>query len=177
MEDRSATKDRHRINRAITAQQVRLIDQNGEAVGVVDIREAMVRAREAGMDLVEVAPQAEPPVCKIINYGKLKYEMQKKKAEARKKQKVIEIKEVKLTPSIGEHDYQVKMKNIRRFIDDGNKVKITLRFRGREISHKEIGENLLKRVLDDTQEIAKCDGKPQLEGRQMMMVISPVITK
>lgn len=177
MEDRSATKDRHRINRAITAQQVRLIDQNGEAVGVVDIREAMVRAREAGMDLVEVAPQAEPPVCKIINYGKLKYEMQKKKAEARKKQKVIEIKEVKLTPSIGEHDYQVKMKNIRRFIDDGNKVKITLRFRGREISHKEIGENLLKRVLDDTQEIAKCDGKPQLEGRQMMMVISPVVTK
>lgn len=177
MEDRSATKDRHRINRAITAQQVRLIDQNGEAVGVVDIREAMVRAREAGMDLVEVAPQAEPPVCKIINYGKLKYEMQKKKAEARKRQKVIEIKEVKLTPSIGEHDYQVKMKNIRRFIDDGNKVKITLRFRGREISHKEIGENLLKRVLDDTQEIAKCDGKPQLEGRQMMIVISPVVTK
>lgn len=177
MEDRSATKDKHRINRAITAQQVRLIDQNGEAVGVVDIREAMVRAREAGMDLVEVAPQAKPPVCKIINYGKLKYEMQKKKAEARKKQKVIEIKEVKLTPSIGEHDYQVKMKNIKRFIDDGNKVKITLRFRGREISHKEIGENLLKRVLEETQEIAKCDGKPQLEGRQMMMVISPVVAK
>ena len=175
MEDRS--KEKYRVNRAISAQQVRLIDENGEVVGVVNIREAMVRAREAGLDLVEVAPQAKPPVCKIINYGKLKYEMQKKKAEAKKKQKIIEIKEVKLTPSIGEHDYQVKMKNIKRFIGDGNKVKITLRFRGREISHKEIGENLLKRVLEDINEIAKCDGKPQLEGRQMMMMVSPVIAK
>ncbi|MCR4623817.1 MAG: translation initiation factor IF-3 [Alphaproteobacteria bacterium] len=177
MEDRAAAKDKHRINRAITAQQVRLIDQNGDAVGVVSIREAMVKAREAGLDLVEVAPQAKPPVCKIINYGKLKYELQKKKSEAKKKQKVIEVKEVKLTPSIGEHDYQVKMNNVKRFIGDGNKVKITLRFRGREISHKEIGENLLSRVLSDTQEIAKCDGKPQLEGRQMMMIISPVVAK
>ncbi len=175
MEDRS--KEKYKINRAISAQQVRLIDENGETVGVVGIREAMVRAREAGLDLVEVAPQAKPPVCKIINYGKLKYELQKKKAEAKKKQKIIEIKEVKLTPSIGEHDYQVKMKNIKRFIGDGNKVKITLRFRGREISHKEIGENLLKRVLEDTNEIAKCDGKPQLEGRQMIMMISPVVAK
>ena len=177
MEDRAAAKDKHRRNRAITAQQVRLIDQNGDAVGVVSIREAMVKAREAGLDLVEVAPQAKPPVCKIINYGKLKYELQKKKSEAKKKQKVIEVKEVKLTPSIGEHDYQVKMNNVKRFIGDGNKVKITLRFRGREISHKEIGENLLSRVLSDTQEIAKCDGKPQLEGRQMMMIISPVVAK
>lgn len=177
MEDRAAAKDKHRINRAITAQQVRLIDQNGDAVGVVSIREAMVKAREAGLDLVEVAPQAKPPVCKIINYGKLKYELQKKKSEAKKKQKIIEVKEVKLTPSIGEHDYQVKMNNVKRFIGDGNKVKITLRFRGREISHKEIGENLLNRVLSDTQEIAKCDGKPQLEGRQMMMIISPVVAK
>ena len=177
MEERSVAKEKHRINRAITAQQVRLIDQNGDAVGVVSIREAMVKAREAGLDLVEVAPQAKPPVCKIINYGKLKYELQKKKSEAKKKQKVIEVKEVKLTPSIGEHDYQVKMNNVKRFIGDGNKVKITLRFRGREISHKEIGENLLSRVLSDTQEIAKCDGKPQLEGRQMMMIISPVVAK
>lgn len=177
MEDRAAAKDKHRINRAITAQQVRLIDQDGEAVGIVSIREAMVKAREAGLDLVEVAPQAKPPVCKIINYGKLKYELQKKKSEAKKKQKVVEVKEVKLTPSIGEHDYQVKMNNIKRFIGDGNKVKITLRFRGREISHKEIGENLLNRVLADTQEIAKCDGKPQLEGRQMMMIMSPVVVK
>ncbi len=177
MEDRAAAKDKHRINRAITAQQVRLIDQDGEAVGIVSIREAMVKAREAGLDLVEVAPQAKPPVCKIINYGKLKYELQKKKSEAKKKQKVVEVKEVKLTPSIGEHDYQVKMNNIKRFIGDGNKVKITLRFRGREISHKEIGENLLNRVLADTREIAKCDGKPQLEGRQMMMIMSPVVVK
>ncbi len=177
MEDRSIAKEKYKINRAITAQQVRLVDQNGDSVGVVNIREAMIRAREAGLDLVEVAPQAKPPVCKIINYGKLKYELQKKKSEAKKKQKIVEVKEVKLTPSIGEHDYQVKMNNIKRFIGSGNKVKITLRFRGREISHKEIGENLLSRVLDDTKEIAKCDGKPQLEGRQMMMILSPVVSK
>lgn len=177
MEDNTISREKYRINRAITAQQVRLIDQNGDAVGIVHIKEAMVMAREAGLDLVEVASQANPPVCKIINYGKLKYELQKKKSEAKKKQKVIEIKEVKLTPSIGEHDYQVKMDNIKRFIGEGNKVKITLKFRGREISHKEIGEKLLNRVLDEVKEIAKCDGQPQLEGRQMMMILSPVATK
>ena len=177
MEENLVSKEKHRVNRAITAQKIRLIDQDGEAVGIVDIREAMSMAREAGLDLVEVAAQANPPVCKIINYGKLKYELQKKKSEAKKKQKVVEIKEVKLTPTIGEHDYLVKLNSINRFIADGNKVKITLKFRGREFTHKEIGERLLNRVLDDVKEVAKCDGTPQLEGRQMMMMLSPVVAR
>ncbi|MDR2158318.1 MAG: translation initiation factor IF-3, partial [Holosporaceae bacterium] len=134
-------------------------------------------AREVELDLVEVAAQASPPVCKIADYGKLKYELQKKKSEAKKKQKVIEIKEVKLTPSIGDHDYKVKLSNISRFIGDGNKVKITLRFRGREFSHKEIGEKLLNRLLNDVKEIAKCESAPQLEGKQMLMILSPQFSK
>ncbi|MDR2781969.1 MAG: translation initiation factor IF-3 [Holosporaceae bacterium] len=173
MEDNKIAEEKYRVNRAITAQQVRLIDQNGESVGVVSIKEAMIMAREAGLDLVEIAAQAVPPVCKIIDYGKLKYEFQKKKSEAKKKQKIIELKEVKLTPSIGDHDYQVKLANVKRFIGDGNKVKVTLRFRGREFSHKEIGEKLLNRLIEDTKEIAKCEGAPQLEGKQMMIIISP----
>ena len=177
MDNRKDTEEKYRVNRAITAQKVRLINENGDPVGVVSIREAMVMAREAGLDLVEVAPQANPPVCKIINYGKLKYEQQKRKSDAKKKQKVVEIKEVKLTPSIGEHDYMVKISSIKKFIAAGNKVKITLRFRGRELSHKEIGVNLLNRLISDMQETAKCDGNPQLEGRQMMMMLSPVVNK
>jgi translation initiation factor IF-3 len=177
LEDNKVTEEKHRINRAIIAPQVRLIDQHGNAVGVVSIKEAMVMAREAGLDLVEVAAQAVPPVCKIIDYGKLKYEQQKKKSETKKKQKIIEVKEVKLTPSIGDHDYQVKLTNVKRFVADGNKVKVTLRFRGREFSHKEIGEKLLNRLLEDVKGIAKCDGSPQLEGRQMMMIISPQVIK
>lgn len=174
MEDKKKPEEKHRINRAITAQEVRLIDQNGDTVGIVNIREAMVRAREAGLDLVEVSPNAHPPVCKIINYGKLKYELQKKKSEAKKKQKVIEIKEVKLTPAIGEHDYGVKLNHIRRFIAAGNKVKVTLRFRGRELSHKEIGARLLDRIVEETKEIAKCDVQPKLEDKQMMMILSGI---
>lgn len=177
LEEKKCTEEKYRINRAITAQSVRLVDQNGEPLGIVDIKEAMSMAREADMDLVEVAPSAEPPVCKIINYGKLKYELQKKKSEAKKKQKTIEFKEVKFTPVIGDHDYHVKLNNITRFINDGNKVKITLRFRGRELSHKEIGERLLNRLIEDVKEIAKCDGSPQLEGRQMMMILSAVTQK
>jgi translation initiation factor IF-3 len=173
LEDNRSLEEKYRVNRAIVAQQVRLIDQNGNAVGIVSIKEAMAMAREVELDLVEVAAQASPPVCKITDYGKLKYEFQKKKSEAKKKQKIIEIKEVKLTPSIGDHDYQVKLSNIGRFIGDGNKVKITLRFRGRELSHKEIGEKLLNRLIDDVKEIAKCEGAPQLEGKQMMMILSP----
>jgi translation initiation factor IF-3 len=134
----------------------------------------MDMAREAELDLVEIVAQASPPVCKITDYGKLKYELQKKKAEAKKKQKIIEIKEVKFTPSIGDHDYKVKLSNVVRFIGDGNKVKITLRFRGREFSHREIGEKLLKRLVDDVKEVAKCEGSPQLEGKQMMMIFSPL---
>jgi translation initiation factor IF-3 len=126
---------------------------------------------------VEIAPQAVPPVCKIINYGKLKYDLQKKKSEAKKKQKTVEIKEIKFTPVIGEHDYKIKLNNIIRFISEGNNVKITLRFRGRELSHQEIGVRLLDRLVNDTKEIAKCDGAPQMGGRQMMMVLSPISAK
>lgn len=168
---------KYRVNREITAQTVRLIDENGEALGVVNIREAMTRAREAGQDLIEVAPTANPPVCKIADYGKLRYELQKKKAEAKKKQKVIETKEIKLTPAIGEHDYQVKLAKIKKFIEDENKVKITLRFRGRELSHKELGVNLINRLIEDVAEFAKCDVKPKLEERQMMAMLSPASVK
>ncbi|MDR0753422.1 MAG: translation initiation factor IF-3 [Holosporaceae bacterium] len=177
MEDNRFTEEKYRVNRAITAQRVRLIDQVGNPVGIVGIREAMAMASEASLDLVEVAAQADPPVCKIIDYGKLKYELQKKKSEAKKKQKIIEIKEVKLTPTIGDHDYKVKLANIGRFIEDGNKVKITLRFRGREFSHKEIGEKLLNRLINDVKEIAKCESLPQLEGKQMMMMLAPQVAK
>ena len=177
MESTKNSEEKYRINRAIVAQQVRLIDQNGEPLGVVHIKEAMTKAREAGLDLVEVAAQANPPVCKIINYGKLKYEQQKKKAEARKKQKVVEIKEVKLTPTIGEHDYQVRLNSVIRFLSDGNKVKVTLRFRGRELTHKELGEKLLARLLDDLKDRAKSEGSPRLEGRQMVMILSAAVAK
>ena len=175
--ENKTSDEKYRVNRAITAQTVRLIDQDGNAVGVVNIKEAMAMARDVGLDLVEIAAQAVPPVCKIIDYGKLKYELQKKKSEAKKKQKVVEVKGMKLTPAIGEHDYQVKLVSIKRFIADGNKVKITLKFRGRELSHKELGEKLLYRVIDDVKDVAKCDGTPQLEGRQMMMTLSPVTQK
>jgi translation initiation factor IF-3 len=177
LEGNKFTDEKYKINRAITAPQVRLIDQDGNPVGVVSVKEAMVMAREVGLDLVEVAAQAVPPVCKIIDYGRLKYELQKKKSEAKKKQKIIEVKEVKLTPVIGAHDYQVKLSNISRFIEEGNKVKVTLRFRGREFSHKEVGERLLNRLIDDVKDFAKCEGAPQLEGKQMIMMISPQVSK
>ncbi len=142
-------------------------------VGVVSLREALERADAAGLDLVEVSPNAAPPVVKILDYGKYKYEEQKKKNEARKKQKIIEIKEIKLRPTIDDHDYDVKMKAMQRFIEEGDKVKVTLRFRGREMSHQELGMDLLNRVRADTDEIAKVEQMPRLEGRQMIMVLAP----
>lgn len=174
--NRSSTTslEKYKVNRAITAQQVRLIDQNGEALGIVPIRVAQNKANEVGLDLVEVSPNAAPPVCKIIDYGKLKYELQKKKSEAKKKQKTVEIKEVKFTLAIGEHDYQVKLNSITRFINDGNKVKVTLKFRGREISKQEFGIKILERIIEDVKTVAKNEGKPQLEGRQMMMLLTPL---
>ncbi|MDR0968537.1 MAG: translation initiation factor IF-3 [Holosporaceae bacterium] len=177
MEENKITGEKYRVNRAITAPQARLIDKDGNPIGIVGIREAMIMAREAGLDLVEIAPQAVPPVCKILDYGKLKYELQKKKSEAKKKQKVVELKEVKLTPSIGEHDYNVKLLNVNRFLEEGNKIKVTLRFRGRELSHKELGEKLLNRLIEDVKEKAKVEGSPQFEGRQMMMILSPQVQK
>ncbi|MBB2972432.1 translation initiation factor IF-3 [Mesorhizobium sp. RMAD-H1] len=139
----------------------------------MSIQEALALAEEAGLDLVEIVPNAEPPVCKIVDLGKLKYQNQKKAAEARKKQKTVEIKEIKMRPNIDTHDYEVKMKAVGRFFEEGDKVKITLRFRGREMAHQELGMKLLERVKEDTAEIAKVEAEPRLEGRQMMMVLAP----
>jgi len=142
-------------------------------IGVVAIDEALDKAADRGLDLVEIAPEADPPVCKILDFGKFKYEVQKKKNEARKKQKVIEVKEIKLRPNIDENDYLVKMRSVKKFIGEGDKVKVTLRFRGREMAHQEIGAKVLDRVREDTDEIAKVEQFPRLEGRQMVMVIAP----
>jgi translation initiation factor IF-3 len=142
-------------------------------VGVVSLRDALLAAEEASLDLVEVAPQAEPPVCKILDYGKFKYEAQKKAAEARKKQKIIEVKEIKLRPNIDDNDYEVKMRSAKRFIEDGDKVKVTLRFRGREMAHQDLGMNVLMRVRDELDGTAKVEQMPKLEGRQMIMVLAP----
>jgi translation initiation factor IF-3 len=142
-------------------------------VGVVSLRDALLAAEDAGLDLVEVAPQAEPPVCKILDYGKFKYEAQKKAAEARKKQKIIEVKEIKLRPGIDDNDYDVKMRAARRFLEEGDKVKVTMRFRGREMAHQDLGMNVLMRVRDQLDDLAKVEQMPKLEGRQMVMVIAP----
>jgi translation initiation factor IF-3 len=152
---------------------VRLVDEKGSMVGIVGRNEALAMAAEAGLDLVEIAPNADPPVCKILDYGKYKYEEQKKKNEARKKQKVIEVKEIKLRPNIDDHDYEVKRRSMIKFIEEGDKVKVTMRFRGRELAHQDIGMNVLIRVRDDLDSIAKVEQMPRMEGRQMTMVVSP----
>jgi translation initiation factor IF-3 len=162
-----------RINEEIGVQRVRLVDEHGAMVGIVGRAEALGKASEAGLDLVEIAPNADPPVCKILDFGKYKYEEQKKKNEARKKQKIIEVKEIKLRPSIDDHDYDVKMRSMMKFIDEGDKVKVTMRFRGRELAHQELGMDVLVRVRDHLQEIAKVEQMPRMEGRQMTMVMSP----
>lgn len=161
------------MNRDILAEKVRCIDPEGEMLGVLTVREGILKAEEFGLDLVEVSPNADPPVCKILDYGKFKYEAQKKKNEAKKKQKVIEIKEIKLRPNIDDHDFEVKMKNVRKFIGEGDKVKVTLRFRGREMAHQDLGMNVLNRVRDEMEEAAKVESYPKMEGRQMIMVIAP----
>ncbi|MCO6386942.1 MAG: translation initiation factor IF-3 [Aliihoeflea sp.] len=167
------TKEGPRSNRDIRVPQVQLIDAEGLNRGVVSINEALILAEDAGMDLVEISPNQTPPVCKITDLGKMKYASQKKAAEARKKQKTIEIKEIKMRPNIDTHDYEVKMKAVRRFFDEGDKVKLTLRFRGREMAHMELGMKLLNRVREEVAEIAKVEAEPKLEGRQMMMVLAP----
>ncbi|GAB4516905.1 MAG: translation initiation factor IF-3 [Roseibium sp.] len=151
-----------------------MIDHEGANRGVVPTEEAMDIAMEAGLDLVEIQPNANPPVCKILDYGRYKYQAQKKAAEARKKQKTVEIKEIKMRPNIDTHDYEVKMKNMLRFFNDGDKVKVTLRFRGREMAHQDLGMNLLNKVREETNEIAKVESAPKLEGRQMVMVLAPL---
>ena len=165
--------DGPRINGAIRAPKIRCIDPEGEQLGVIDTIDAIRKAEDFGLDLVEVQPNADPPVCKILNYGKFKYEAQKRANEARKKQKIIEIKEIKLRPNIDEHDYQVKMRNVQKFLNAGDKVKVTLRFRGREMAHQEIGANVLTRVREETDEFAKVEAMPKMEGRQMIMVLAP----
>ncbi len=162
-----------RVNDAINVPEVRLIDETGENVGVVSVRDAMQMAMDAGLDLVEISPHAAPPVAKILDYGKFKYEAQKKANEARKKQKTIDVKEIKMRPNIDDHDYQVKMRSIQRFIDEGDKVKVTMRFRGREMVHQDLGLAVLNRVRDELEEIAKVEAHPKVEGRQMIMVIAP----
>ena len=157
----------------ITSDKVRVIDESGENIGVMFTREAIEQANGVGLDLVEVSPNADPPVCKFLDVGKFRFEAQKKANLARKSQKTQDIKEIKMRPNIDDHDYDVKLRNVSRFIEDGDKVKVTLRFRGRELSHQQLGMNLLKRVQDDTAEIAKVEAWPRMEGRQMLMVISP----
>jgi translation initiation factor IF-3 len=153
-------------------QEVRVVGANGEMIGVLPTREAIQMAYSAGLDLVEIAAAANPPVCKILDLGKYKYEIQKKKNEARKKQKVIEVKEIKMRPSIDEHDYQVKMRSMRRFLDEGDRVKVTIRFRGRELVHQDLGLKVLDRVREELGEIGKIEQMPRIEGRQMVMVIA-----
>jgi translation initiation factor IF-3 len=166
-------KEGPRSNRDIRVPRIQLIDAEGQNLGVIATQDALAMAEESGLDLVEIVPNAEPPVCKLVDLGKLKYQTQKKAAEARKKQKTVEIKEIKMRPNIDTHDYDVKMKAARRFFEEGDKVKVTLRFRGREMAHQELGMKLLERVRDDTLEIAKVEAEPRLEGRQMMMVLAP----
>lgn len=162
-----------RYNNLITAEKVRVIDDDGENLGVLYTREAIAQAAEVGLDLVEVSPNADPPVCKFLDIGKFKYEAQKKANLARKSQKTQEIKEIKMRPNIDDHDYMVKMKKVAEFIEEGDKVKITLRFRGRELAHQQLGMHLLQRVQADTTETAKVETHPRMEGRQMLMVLSP----
>ena len=166
-------KEGPRINRDIRAREVQLIDAEGKNHGAIQLLEALAIAEAAGLDLVEIAPNSTPPVCKILDYGRFRFAEQKKAAEARKKQKVVEVKEIKLRPGIDEHDYGVKMKSVLRFFEEGDKVKVTLRFRGREIAHQDIGFRLMIRVKTETAAVAKVELEPSMEGRQMVMVLAP----
>ncbi|WP_208987534.1 translation initiation factor IF-3 [Roseibium marinum] len=168
------TKEGPRTNQEIRVREVQLIDHEGANRGVILTEEAMEIATEAGLDLVEIQPHANPPVCKILDYGRYKYQAQKKAAETRKKQKVVEIKEIKMRPNIDTHDYEVKMKSMLRFFGEGDKVKVTLRFRGREMAHQDLGMNLLHKVREETADIAKVESSPKLEGRQMVMILAPI---
>jgi translation initiation factor IF-3 len=161
------------VNDRIRGGDIRLIGADGENVGVVSPSRALMMAEEAGLDLVEISPNAVPPVCKIMDYGKFKYETQKREAEARKKQKIIEIKEIKFRPGTDDHDYDVKMRSVMKFLEEGDKVKVTLRFRGREMAHQELGLQLLKRVEADVGDSGKIESMPRLEGKQMVMMIGP----
>lgn len=170
---RRPENDGPRVNEQIRIPKIRLVDENGEMVGVVTVQEGLRRAEAAGLDLVEVSPAAEPPVCKILNYGKYKYEMQKKAAEARKKQKVIEIKEIKIRPGIEQHDYEVKLRAAKKFLENEDKVKVTLRLRGREMAHIDLALQVLTRFKADLAEVAKVEQEPKMEGKQAIMMLVP----
>jgi translation initiation factor IF-3 len=162
--------DGPRVNEQITSKEIRVVGADGEMLGVLSVAKAMELAEQVGLDLVEISPNAEPPVCKILDYGKYKYEQQKKANEARKKQKTVDVKEVKIRPGIEDHDYNVKMKAARKFLENGDKVKVTMRFRGREMAHQQIGMDLLKRMQEELADVSKVEFSPKLEGRQVMMV-------
>ncbi|WP_026259406.1 translation initiation factor IF-3 [Uliginosibacterium gangwonense] len=166
-------KNAHRINREIGVPEVRLVGEDSEQLGVVPTSQALAMAEEAGVDLVEIAPQAKPPVCRLMDYGKFKYQEQKRAHEAKLKQKQIQVKEVKLRPGTDENDYQIKMRNMTRFLEEGDKVKVTLRYRGREMAHQEFGIRQLERIKADLVELAVVEQFPKLEGRQLIMVIAP----
>ncbi len=167
------SKDGPRINDEIRSAKILLIDQNGEKQGIMPISAALEAAEEVGLDLVEISPNSDPPVCKLLDYGKYKFQEQKKKNEARKRQKTVEIKEIKLRPNIDTHDYEVKAKAMHRFFEEGDKVKVTLRFRGREMAHPELGMKLLQQVKTDFEPVAKVEYEPRMEGRQMIMILAP----
>ncbi len=171
--NRSKKETGLRTNEQITASEVRVISSSGKQLGIISIREALNHAEDEGYDLVEVSPDAKPPVCKIIDYGKLKYKEQKSKKEAKKKQKTIEVKEIKMRPGINKHDYEVKVRALSKFIEGGNKVKISMRFRGREMEHQNIGRDLLNKLTEQVSEYAKVEVPPKSEGRQIMMILVP----
>jgi translation initiation factor IF-3 len=173
MRPEPSKQDGPRINDAIASRDVQLIDENGENLGTIPKRDAIARAEEAGLDLVEVAGNTAPPVCKIMDYGKYKFQAQKKANEARKKQKTVEVKEIKLRPNIDTHDYQVKIRAMKRFFEEGDKVKVTLRFRGREMAHQDLGMQLLMKVRQESETYAKVEAEPKLEGKQMIMILAP----
>ncbi len=166
-----------RTNEQITASEVRVISSSGKQLGIISIREALYHAEDEGFDLVEVSPDAKPPVCKIVDYGKLKYREQKSKKEAKKKQKIIEVKEIKMRPCINKHDYEVKIKALSKFILGGNKVKVSMRFRGREMEHQNLGMELLKKLTEKVSEYAKVETPPKSEGKQIMMILVPHLNK
>ncbi|MCZ6447722.1 MAG: translation initiation factor IF-3 [Alphaproteobacteria bacterium] len=162
-----------RVNQDIVAESIRVVGEDGEMLGVMSVEDALDKADAVALDLVEISPNSDPPVCKILDYGKFKYQAQKKAAEARKKQKTVDVKEIKMRPSIERHDYDVKMRAINKFLDEGDKVKVTIRFRGREFLHQELGMQMLERVRGELEEKAKVEALPKMEGRQMVMVVAP----
>ncbi|MBR1826000.1 MAG: translation initiation factor IF-3 [Alphaproteobacteria bacterium] len=173
MVDTQRNDDEILINENIKAKQVRLIDANNENRGIVSIKEALAIAEEFGLDLIEISPQANPPVCKVLDFGKFRYEQQKRKNEAKKNQKIVEIKELKLRPVIETHDYEVKLKQAKKFLEQGNKVKFTMRFKGRELSANDLGKQILNQIVEDLDMYSKVDSEAKLEGRQMTMILAP----